>query len=60
MDNSIQFCNIFLTKSYIEFVRRQTNEVARELVKAATLFPSCHIFDEIPACITDLIFNEMI
>jgi len=33
---------------------------AHELAKAATLFPSFHIFDEIPTCISDLIFNEMI
>jgi len=33
---------------------------AHELAKATILFPSFHIFDEIPACIIDLIFNEMI
>ena len=60
MDNSIQFCNIFLTNFHVEFIRRQANEVAHELAKAATLFPNFHIFDEIPACITDLIFNEMV
>nr|ABD28710.1 Polynucleotidyl transferase, Ribonuclease H fold [Medicago truncatula] len=60
MENTIQFCNIFLTNSHVEFTRRQANEVAHELAKAATLGPSFHIFDESPTCISDLIFNEMI
>jgi len=60
MDNNIQFCNIFLTNSHVEFIKRQENEVAHELTKAATLLPSFHTFDEIPTCITELIFNEMI
>jgi len=46
MDNNIQFCNIVLTNSHVEFIRRQVNEVAHELAKATTLFPSFHIFDE--------------
>jgi len=60
MDNNIQFCNIFLTNSHVEFIRRQTNEVVHELSKATTLFSNFYIFDEIPTCISDLIFNEMI
>jgi hypothetical protein len=60
MDSSIQLCNSYLTNSYIEFIRRQSNEVAHELAKAATFLHSFRIFDEIPAYITDLIFNEMI
>jgi len=51
MDNSVQFCNFFLTNSHIKFIRRQANEVAYELAKADTLFPSFHIFDESPAYI---------
>lgn len=47
MDNNIQFYNILLTNSHIEFIRRQTNEVVHELTKTATLIPSFHIFDEI-------------
>jgi len=27
MDNTIQFCNIFLTNSHVEFIRRQSNEI---------------------------------
>ena len=29
MDDIIQFCNLHLTNSYLEFIRRQTNEVSR-------------------------------
>ncbi|XP_024640514.1 uncharacterized protein [Medicago truncatula] len=60
MDSSIHFCRSFLTNSHVEFTRRQANEVAHTLAKAATSSSSFRIFDEIPTCITDLIFNEMI
>jgi len=60
MDSSIQFYNSYLTNSYIEFIRRQVNEVANEVAKATTFLHNFRIFDEIPAYITDLIFNEMI
>jgi len=60
MDSSIQLCKSYLTNSYIEFIRRQSNEVAHELAKAATFLHNFRIFDEIPAYITDLIFNGMI
>ena len=60
MDNSIQFCRNNLTNSHVEFIRRQANEVAHSLAKAAIFSTSFHVFDEIPTCITDFIFNEMI
>jgi len=60
MDSSIQFCSTYLTNSHVEFIRRQTNEVAHTLAKAATSSTSFHVFHDIPTCITDLIFNEMI
>ncbi|XP_024626609.1 uncharacterized protein [Medicago truncatula] len=60
MDSSIHFCRSFLTKSHVEFTRRQANEVAHTLAKAATSSSSFRIFDEIPTCITELIFYEMI
>jgi len=60
MDSSIQLCSSYSTNSHVEFIRRQTNEVAHELTKAATSSTSFRIFNEIPTCITDLIFNEMI
>jgi ribonuclease HI len=60
MDNSIHFCNTYLPNSHVEFIRRQANEVAHTLAKAATSNTSFQVFDDIPTCITDLIFNEMI
>jgi hypothetical protein len=60
MDSSIHFCNTYLTNSHVEFIRRQANEVAHTLAKAATFSTSFQVFDDIPTCITDLIFNEMI
>jgi len=50
----------FLTNSYIEFIRRQANEIAHILAKTATFSFNFCIFDEISTCITDLVFNEMI
>jgi ribonuclease HI len=60
MDTSTQFCSTYLTNSHVEFIRRQANEVAHTLTKAATSNPSLQVFDDIPTCISDLIFNEMI
>ena len=60
MDSSIQLCSTYLTNSHAEFIRRQANEVAHTLAKAATSSTSFHDFDDIPTCITNLIFNEMI
>jgi len=60
MDSSIQFCNTYLTNFHVEFIRRQANDVAHTLSKAATSSTNFHVFDDIPTCITDLIFNEMI
>jgi hypothetical protein len=37
---------------------RQANEVAHALAKAVTSSTNFHVFDNIPTCITDLIFNE--
>jgi ribonuclease HI len=60
MDSSINFCSNYLTNSHVEFIRRQANEVAHALAKAATSSTSFQIFDDIPTCIIDLIFSEMI
>jgi ribonuclease HI len=60
MDSSIQLCRNHLTNSHVEFTRRQANEAAHVLAKAATSSTSFHVFDVIPACITTLILNEMI
>ncbi|KEH41560.1 hypothetical protein MTR_1g052310 [Medicago truncatula] len=58
MDSSIQLCSTYLTNSHVEFIRRQTNEVAHALTKGATSSTSFHAFDDIPTYITDLIFNN--
>ena len=60
MDSCIQFCSSYLTNSHVEFSRRQANEVAHELAKTTTSSTSLCIFNEIPSCITNLIFNEML
>ncbi|XP_024630838.1 uncharacterized protein [Medicago truncatula] len=60
MDSSIYFSNTYLTNSHVEFIMRQANEVAHTLARVATSNTSLHVFDDIPACITDLIFNKMI
>jgi len=60
MESSIYFLNNHLTNSHVEFIRRQANEVAHNLVKAGTSSTSFQVFDDTPTCITDLIFNEMI
>jgi len=60
MDNSVQFCNSYLTNSHVKFIKRQANAVAHELAKASTSLSSFRTFDEIATCITTLIFNEMI
>jgi len=59
-ESSIQLCRNHLTNSHVEFIRRQANEVAHILTKAAIFSTSFRVFDDIPTCITDLIFNEMI
>jgi hypothetical protein len=43
MDSIIQLCNSYLTNSYVEFIRRQANEVAHELAKVATSIRSFRI-----------------
>ncbi|XP_058783747.1 uncharacterized protein LOC131658475 [Vicia villosa] len=45
--------------SHVKFVRRQANEVAHVLARAATFFASFQVFTDIPTCILSLIINEM-
>jgi hypothetical protein len=49
----------FFTNSQVKFMRRQANEVAHILARAATSLPSFHLFIEMPDCIEKLIDNEM-
>ena len=60
----VEHCkSIFSTyyrNSSVEFVRRQTNEVAHKLAKAATLSASFQILVDIPNCIEHILINEML
>jgi hypothetical protein len=47
------------TNSSVEFIRRQANEVAHTLGRAATSLPSLHILVDIPHCIEHILINEM-
>jgi len=60
MDSNIHYCHSNLENSHVEFIRRQANAVAHELAKASTSLTSFRIFDDVPTCIHDLIFNEML
>jgi len=55
IDTSIQVCNSYLTNFHVEFMN-----YGCQWIKAATSSTTFSIFDEIPICITDLIFNEVI
>ena len=60
----INNCKIMFNHLYenssIEFVRRQTNGVAHELVKAATLSVSFHILVTPPHSIEHILINEIL
>jgi len=60
MDCNIHYCHSNLENSHVEFIRRQANSVAHELAKASTSLTNFHIFNDVPTCIHDLIFNEML
>jgi hypothetical protein len=51
--------NTSLMNSHVKFIRRQANEVAHRLAKAAPLLASFHIHIDIPTCILAIIMNEM-
>jgi len=48
-----------LMNSDVKFIRRQANEAAHSLTKAATLKASFRIHYNIPTCIESIIINEM-
>jgi ribonuclease HI len=50
----------YFTNSRVEFIRRQANEVAHCLAKAAPCLASFHVFTDIPTCIQNLIINKML
>jgi hypothetical protein len=43
--------------SYVEFNRRQMNEVAYELAQAAPFNP--HVIDDVPSCIWHILANKI-
>lgn len=48
------------TNSRVEFIRRQANAPAHALVGEATSLASPVIYFNIPHCISNIIFNEML
>ncbi|KAK2415192.1 putative mitochondrial protein [Trifolium repens] len=50
----------FYNNSRVEFVRRQANEVAHSLTKAATYLASPQILVDIPHCTKHILINEML
>jgi len=50
----------FFSNSRVEFVRRQSNEVAHALAREAMSLASPAIYYDIPTCIETLIINEML
>ncbi|MCH88219.1 cytochrome P450, partial [Trifolium medium] len=60
MDHCKTLFSNYYGNSSVEFVRRQANEVAHNLVKAATLSASFQILVDIPNCIEHILINEML
>jgi hypothetical protein len=60
MDDTRNYCSLYLTNSIVEFTRRQANEVAHELAQAAPSKSSFRTFDNVPTCIELFIANQMI
>jgi hypothetical protein len=52
--------SLFYSNSSVEFIRRQTNEIAHKLSKAATYVASPQILVNIAHCIEHLLINEML
>ncbi|XP_045822393.1 uncharacterized protein LOC123915300 [Trifolium pratense] len=55
-----QLFSNYYNNSSVEFIRRQANEVAHSLAKAATYAASPRILVDIPNCIEHLLINEML
>jgi hypothetical protein len=52
--------SLYFENSYVEFNRRQTNEVVHALARVATFIASSHVFIDVPTCTAYLIINEML
>ncbi|MCH93742.1 replication protein A 70 kDa dna-binding subunit, partial [Trifolium medium] len=60
VSNCKQIFNSYFTNSRVEFIKRQANEAAHALANVAPSLPSFHISIDIPACIQNIIMNEML
>jgi len=60
MEDTRNYCSLYLTNTIVEFTRRQANEVAHELTQTALSEPSFRISDNVPTCIELLIATEMV
>jgi ribonuclease HI len=60
MDHCKFTFSTYYRNSSVEFVRRQANEVAHNLAKAATLSASFQVLVEVPNCIEHILINEML
>ena len=58
MDECRKNCNDCFENSKVEFSRRQANVVAHTLARETISPASPHVFDDVPLCISTLIFNE--
>jgi hypothetical protein len=54
-----EYLIILYYKLKVEFIRRQANEVAHRLARAATFYASIHYFTVLSDCIQDVLINEM-
>jgi ribonuclease HI len=60
MDHCKFTFSTYYRNSSVEFVRRQTNKVAHNLAKTATLSASFQVLVEVPNCIEHILINEML
>ncbi|KAK2365042.1 hypothetical protein QL285_089842 [Trifolium repens] len=60
MDHCKLIFSTYYRNSSVEFVRRQANEVAHNLAKAATLSASVQVLVDVPNCIEHILINEML
>jgi hypothetical protein len=60
----INYCKLIFSNYYrnssVEFVQRQENEVAHNLIKAAILSTSFAILVDVPNCIEHILIKEML
>lgn len=60
VSDCVDFFSTRFNNSSAEFIRRQANEVAHNITKAATSLASFQILVEIPSCIEHVLINELL